>query len=91
MPDYTGVHVRIDLVGSISAHHVHDRFVAARMVLEPCIRLQYLVFDNDNASPICNQAFNLPPRQDGLFTRLWSCESAYHGHDAGEGVEACVR
>jgi len=64
VPEVLGV--RIDFISGISAHHMLDSFVTARMKLEPRINLQDFVIDYDYGPSIGDESFNFPPGVDGF-------------------------
>lgn len=65
-----------DLVSSVSADHVADGFIAARMIGHPGVRLDNELVEDEDCSAIGNHALNLPPGEDGILSGRHGVQAA---------------
>jgi hypothetical protein len=59
--------VRVDFICRIPAHHVLDGLVSSGMELDPGVYFQDAALKYNNMLSLCNEAFNIPPSQDGVL------------------------
>lgn len=59
-------HLRSDFVGGVSAYHVQNGKLTARMLAQPRVQPKDIIFEYDNAVAIGNHAVHRLRRQNGI-------------------------
>lgn len=75
-------HLRMNFVCSVSANHVHNGLVSARMEFEPRIDFQDFSVRDYDVTSRCNHSFDISPREQGLFSRCRFALSSWWSHCA---------
>lgn len=65
----SGWYERVDLICGVSADHVLDGFVTARVIFHPSVNLEDMLILDDDSLSIRDESLDLPLDHDGVSPR----------------------